>query len=120
MAGRRTTRARKLRADSTYAEDKLWARLKGRSLGGFKFRRQVPIGRFFADFACHEAMLVVEIDGDHHAEQQDYDENRTAVLQTFGYEVVRFASNDVLFGSRSVTERILERLLAARTDVEGP
>ena len=84
--------------------------LRGRALGGFKFRRQVPIDRYFADFACIEAKLVVEIDGSHHADQQAYDAAWTVVLEACGFQVIRIASNDVLFGSRSVAGRILRAL----------
>ena len=58
-----TRRARVLRQSLTYAETVLWRALRGRSLGGFKFVRQEPIGPYFADFVCRDEMLVVEIDG---------------------------------------------------------
>jgi very-short-patch-repair endonuclease len=65
-ADRRTGRARDLRRDQTDVERKLWGMLRGRQLCGFKFRRQHPIGRYFADFACAEARIVVELDGGQH------------------------------------------------------
>ncbi|WP_224549838.1 endonuclease domain-containing protein [Mesorhizobium sp. CA16] len=55
--------ARSMRREPTEAEDRLWHELRGRRLDNIKFRRQVPIGRFVADFLCAEAKLVVEIDG---------------------------------------------------------
>ena len=74
-------RARRLRAESTDVERKLWAVLRSRQLGGVKFRRQFPIDNYFADFACVEARLIVELDGGQHSDQVDYDERRTQALE---------------------------------------
>ena len=63
----KTKLARKLRRDSTDAEQKLWNRLRSRALGGFKFVRQEPIGSYVVDFICREQKLVVEVDGGQHA-----------------------------------------------------
>lgn len=89
-------RARRLRRDATPAEKKLWSVLRGSGLGGFKFRRQQRIGPFIADFACQSARLVIEIDGDSHASQIDYDARRTEFLKREGYRVLRFANGDVM------------------------
>ena len=62
----RTDLARRLRREQTPAEQKLWARLRNRRLAGRKFRRQMPLGKFVADFACYDARLVVELDGGQH------------------------------------------------------
>ena len=59
-----------MRREMSRTERRLWQRLKGRQLNGFKFRRQVPLGPYVVDFACLEARLVVEVDGEHHAEQR--------------------------------------------------
>ena len=56
-------RARALRQTSTKAETLMWAQLRDRRLGGYKFRRQRPVGAYFADFACVEKRLIVELDG---------------------------------------------------------
>jgi very-short-patch-repair endonuclease len=80
----RTARARPLRRDQTDAERKLWRLISNRQLGGFKFRRQYPIDRYFVDFACREASLIVEIDGGQHAINVDYDAERTEVLAHAG------------------------------------
>jgi len=64
-------------SSATPAEAKLWARQRNRQLGGFKFRRQQPIDRFIVDFYCAEARLVVELDGDSHTDQAEYDAART-------------------------------------------
>jgi very-short-patch-repair endonuclease len=89
-------RARRLRRDSTPAEKKLWSVLRGSALGGHKFRRQQRLGSFVADFACQSARLVVEVDGDSHAAQIDYDARRTEYLTREGYRVLRFTNRDVM------------------------
>ena len=88
-------RARSLRRAETDAEHQLWQMVRNRQIDGQKFVRQYPIGPFTADFACREAMLVVELDGGQHAESA-LDEKRTAYLNTQGYSVLRFWNNDVL------------------------
>jgi very-short-patch-repair endonuclease len=65
----------------------VWSRLRNRQLAGYKFRRQVPIGPYFADFACLSARLVVEVDGEGH--MQESDERKTAFMQARGYQVLR-------------------------------
>jgi very-short-patch-repair endonuclease len=76
-------------------------------LSGYKFRRQHAIGRFIVDFCCAEARLVVEIDGDSHAEQVEYDANRTAWLAEQGYRVLRFTNRDIHRQFAAVAEEIL-------------
>ncbi len=88
--------ARDHRHPLTPAEAKIWSRVRNRGLG-FKIRRQHPIWRFIADFYCAEAKLVIEIDGDSHAEpdQEDYDKARTQWLEERGYKVIRLMNEDV-------------------------
>ena len=90
-------RAKTLRRPQTPMETRLWARLRDRQLEGHKFRRQHPIHRFIADFYCDDAKLVVEIDGDSHAEpeQAEHDMARTEWLVQHGYRVIRFTNEDV-------------------------
>lgn len=88
--------ARMLRDSMTFAERLLWSRLRRRKLQGFRFRRQVPIGNYIADFVCIEMGLILEIDGSQHFEQVEYDDDRTKYLNSLGYEVVRYWNNDVL------------------------
>ena len=91
-------RARELRRPMTPQETKLWQHLRGKQLYGIKFRRQHPIFRFILDFYCPQYKLVIEIDGESHAEpdQQRYDEARTAWLEEEqGLRVIRFANQDV-------------------------
>jgi very-short-patch-repair endonuclease len=107
-------RARSLRRDATEAENKLWRVLRNRQVDGVKFRRQVPIDRYFADFCWHDCMLIVELDGSQHAEQERYDAARTAHLEAKGYRVLRFANLDVLTNIEGVVEAIRAALRLKR------
>ena len=77
-----------------------------RRLDGIKFKRQVPIGRYIADFMCFECKLIVEVDGGQHAEQTDYDAARTSWLETQGYRVVRRWNREVLLNIEGAAEEI--------------
>lgn len=90
-----TPRARELRRDMTPTEVILWGVLRGRQLGGYKFRRQQPLGPFYADFYCAEAKLVVELDGDTHVGREEADAARTAFFASEGIAVVRFWNPEV-------------------------
>ena len=92
----RVTKARELRRDGSRAERICWHLLRDRRINGVKFRRQHPIGPYFADFACISRMLVIEIDGDHHAFQVEADARRTAAMKQEGWRVLRFWANDVV------------------------
>ena len=83
--------------------------LRARQLGGHKFVRQLPVDPYFADFACREAALIVEVDGGQHSESSR-DEVRTAFLAAQGYSVLRFWNNDVLTNPQGVAESILAAL----------
>ena len=84
--------------DQTGAEDLLLRNLREGRLAGYKFRRQHPLAGFIADFYCHEAALVVEVDGNIHqeAEHRDYDRGRTCELRELGIKVIRFSNEEVL------------------------
>ena len=88
-------RAKQLRREQTPAERKLWSRLRRKQLNGLRFRRQHPIGRYIVDFCCVSQALVVEIDGDTHSVQEQYDQERTAWLEDRGYRVIRFTNRQV-------------------------
>ena len=102
-------RARQLRVEATDAEARLWVHLRNRSLGGFKFRRQFPVGPYVADFVCIERKLIVELDGGQHADNPA-DERRTRFLELRGYRVIRFWNPDVLSNTDGVLEMILLEL----------
>ena len=97
--GKRTngpSRPRHLRRAVTAAESHLWNALRARRLGGFKFRRQHPVGPFVVDFCCPGQGLVVELDGDVLAGRETEDRARTEVIEEMGYFVIRFTNDDVL------------------------
>jgi very-short-patch-repair endonuclease len=88
-------RARTLRRNETDAEHVLWQMLRNRQIDGRKFVRQYPVEPYFADFACREAMLIIELDGGQHDKSKS-DTIRTAYLNARGYSVLRFWNNEVL------------------------
>ncbi|MER9618302.1 endonuclease domain-containing protein [Mesorhizobium sp. M0207] len=98
--------ARSMRREPTEAEDRLWHELRGRTLDSIKFRRQVPVGRFIADFVCAEGRLIVEIDGSQHADS-GYDRERDAELKARGFRVLRFWNDDVLRDLNAVCDTII-------------
>jgi very-short-patch-repair endonuclease len=98
--------SRELRKASTPHEQKLWAYLRGRRFAGFKFRRQVPIGPFIADFVCFDAKLIIELDGSQHADDQLYDGRRNAELQRRGFRVLRFWNGDLTASKERVLDAI--------------
>jgi very-short-patch-repair endonuclease len=87
--------ARALRQEMTDAERKLWLALRDRRLAGLTFVRQMPVGRYIADFCCREAGLIVEVDGPRHA-KSDRDLLLDARLARRGYRVLRFRTHEVL------------------------
>jgi very-short-patch-repair endonuclease len=99
-------------------EWRLWYRLRGRQLLGHKFRRQVPIGPYFADFACLKARLVVEVDGEHHCDQLVYDARRDHSLSELGFRALRFWVVEVDENIEGVIETIADALSTA--PVQGP
>jgi very-short-patch-repair endonuclease len=107
-----THRSRALRRTAPAAERLVWRLLSNRGLGGFKFVRQEPIGPYFADFACREAKLAVEIDGATHstAEELAHDARRSAFLAKQNYRVLRFTNEQVFENVEAVGEAILEAL----------
>lgn len=104
-----TARARVLRDGGNFAEGALWNELKNRGLGGYKFVRQMPFGPYFADFACRQRRLVVELDGSQHAES-GYDRARDEFMRREGYSVLRFWSADIVRQRRSICETVLAAL----------
>jgi very-short-patch-repair endonuclease len=103
-------RARTLRGDMTEAEKRVWQILRSRQIKAYKFRRQVPIGRYIADFVCHEARLIVEIDGGQHDRPSPREAERTGFLQNEGYRILRFWNNEVLANLDGVHETIAGEL----------
>ncbi len=103
-----TSFARRLRQRQTEAEQFLWYRLRNRELVGARFRRQEPLGPYFADFVCLEKKLIIEVDGSQHTQEAEAERNQW--LQDSGFRVVRFWDNEVLLNIDGVLERIIEEL----------
>ena len=114
----RDQHGQELRRETSGTEWRLWYRLRSRQLLGHKFRRQVPIGPYFADFACLEARLVVEVDGEHHGDQLVYDARRDHSLSELGFRVLRFWVVEVDENTEGVIETHCRR--ASTADVKGP
>ena len=110
---RRTSpHAARLRRDKTDCEQRFWLAVRDRRLGGFKFRFQHSVWPSVADFACLEAMLIVEIDGGQHGSPADA--KRTAVLEAKGYKVLRFWNSDITQNMQGVLETVLAECEARR------
>src|SRR5690606_18910966 len=93
---RNLANARDLRARMTAPEQKLWRVLRGRRLAGLKFVRQAPLERSIVDFACRSERLIVEVDGDSHADRAAADRERQHTLESAGWTVLRVTNDDVL------------------------
>ena len=102
-------RAGELRLNQTPEEAKLWSRLRAHRLAGIGFRRQHAIGSYIVDFCAPKKKLIIEIDGGQHTDLQEYDEERTVILQSQGYRVIRFSNDDV----RKNVEAVLREILLA-------
>ena len=88
-------RARQLRRDAPEPERRLLRALR-EALPDFKWRHQAPIGRFHADILCFSEALVIEVDGDTHADRVEEDAARTKVIESEGFEVLRFTNGDAM------------------------
>jgi len=101
--------ARDNRKNPTEAEDAMWQALRAKKTG-YKIRRQHAIGDFIADFVCVPQKLVIEIDGDYHLEEKEYDQMRTEYLSEFGFRVIRFSNKEVLSDIDRVVSKIKDHL----------
>jgi very-short-patch-repair endonuclease len=115
----RTNRARSLRKADNDAERVLWSVIQNRQLNNAKFTRQLPIGPYFADFACREERLVIELDGSQHLES-DYDRRRDQFMVEEGWSVLRFWNIDALIERDAVIDTILAALERRLDPVEAP
>ena len=107
MRQRLTSFARALRRQETNAEQQLWKELRNRQVDGWKFKRQVPHGRYILDFFCVDAALVIEVDGFQHVEERvAHDVERTAYLEGEGVRVLRLTNSDVLDNMDGALETI--------------
>lgn len=99
--------AKQLRKNMTPAEKLLWQHLRNNRLNGLKFRRQQIIDGFIVDFYCHFAQLVVEVDGEIHQQQIEYDRERDEVLKKRGLRLLRLKNEDVINNIEGVLQMIL-------------
>ena len=106
----RTERSRQLRARQTKAESLIWTVVRARRLAGLKFRRQHPIGPFYADFACVQMRVIVELDGGYHDFQYEGDLDRQKYLEADGWQVIRFRNEDVLEDVEAVAISIARQI----------
>ena len=104
--------AKELRHSQTSAENFLWQILRNRRIEGTKFRRQHPLGNFVADFYCHEAKLVIELDGSIHeiTEVKQYDNERQAAIEQLGLTVLRFTNDEIFSDIDKVIQKIINHL----------
>ena len=114
-------RARQLRHTMTRAETLLWRYIKANRIDGLSFRRQVPMRGYIADFVCHSACLIVELDGESHdfESRTRYDTKRDQWFVTQGYEVLRFTNEQVLTNLEGVVETI-RGVAASRVSLAPP
>jgi len=106
-------RARTLRQNMTEAERGVWQILRSHQMQEHKFRRRVAIGRYIADFVCHEARLIVEIDGGQHDRSSPREAERSGFLQGEGYRILRFWNNEILANLDGVHQTIAAALGAS-------
>jgi very-short-patch-repair endonuclease len=111
-------RAKELRQRMTRAETLLWRYIKAHRIEDFGFRRQVPFGNYVADFVCHSARLIVELDGESHnfESRRKTDQRRDAWFKSQGYTILRFTNDQVLRELEGVVHVIRETAAAQRAE----
>jgi error-prone DNA polymerase len=108
--------AKARRHNQTKAERIIWSELRAHRLDGHGFRRQVPMGRYVADFVCHSTKLIVELDGEAHADRKERDFERDAWFRSRGYRTLRFQNEEV----QRYPERVVEKIRLACTRRPSP
>ena len=105
-------RARQLRTAQSNAEARLWQALRGRRLAHYKFRRQHPVDRYIVDFVALDSKLIIEVDGATHStdSELEHDAQRTRVLESFGFHVIRVNNLDIYSNLEGVLEMICDTL----------
>jgi len=105
---RTRTSARRSRREPTMTEAAMWRLLRGRGLEDLKFRRQMPIGAYVADFCCPALKLIIEVDGGVHRLREESDARRDAWLTAQGFTVLRFGNEAVLRNPNLILEAVRE------------
>jgi very-short-patch-repair endonuclease len=111
-------RAKAMRAEMTEPEKRLWHCIRAKRLNGVKFTHQVLTGPFILDFAARMHKLAIELDGESHGYQVEYDKRRTGYLERLGWRVLRFTNYDVMTNIEGVLETIMQALNTA--SLPGP
>jgi very-short-patch-repair endonuclease len=114
-------KAKNLRKTTTEAGKLLWNSLRNKRLNGFKFRRQHPLLRYIADFYCHEAKLIVEVDGEIHNNVivLEYDAGRSHELKELDIKVIRFTNDEILKSIDSVLQQINNEIEQSINEPKG-
>lgn len=104
------------RSNPTSAERKMWFEMLGRkSFQNLKFTRQKPVANYIVDFYCSELRLAIEIDGESHAEQEEYDRIRTKLLGSHGITVIRYSNTDVIHNLDGIFEDLCGKIEILRS-----
>ena len=107
IAPEKIKRAKELRQNMTPAEKILWERLRAKRFKGLKFRRQQVIEGFIVDFYCHFLRLVIEVDGEIHNKQKEYDLERDRIITAKGLTILRFTNQQVIENIEVVLQAII-------------
>ncbi|MEO1044845.1 MAG: DUF559 domain-containing protein [Pseudomonadota bacterium] len=111
-----TERAKHMRKNMSEPETRLWLELRAKRFKGIAFRRQKVIGNYIADFASNDPKIIVEVDGDTHVQQEDYDQERSRYLSSQGYAVIRFTNSDVMNNLSGMLMQLEEAISALKTE----
>mgnify|MGYP002780821314 FL=1 len=107
--GKLRAHAKQMRSQPTEAEHRLWQLLRAKRFAGFKFRQQVPLDFYIADFVCFSARLIIELDGSQHAGSAS-DERRDNYLRTQGFRLLRIWNRDLFTNEEGIAELIYSAL----------
>ena len=107
VSAKQLENAKELRREMIPAEKNLWKHLKGNRLNGLHFRRQQVVHGYFADFYCHQHELIVEVDGEIHEFQKEYDAKREECLIGLGFRIIRFPNEEIIKDLKSVLQKIV-------------
>jgi very-short-patch-repair endonuclease len=108
VSARQVESSKQLRREMTPAEKILWKEVKANKLNGLHFRRQQIVHGYFADFYCHQHELIVEVDGEIHKLQTEYDAKREEYLIGLGFRIIRFTNEEIAKNLNGVLQKIVE------------
>ncbi|MCK5266601.1 MAG: DUF559 domain-containing protein [Spirochaetes bacterium] len=115
-----TKKARENRKDPTKSEKKMWYEiLRDKEFDSYKFIRQKPLDNFIVDFYCSELLLAIEIDGDSHSEQIEYDISRTKKLNQFGIKIIRYTNFEILRNIERVYDDLKVKIRKRREELNS-